>query len=240
MKNTRGLWASIVFVVVLVVASIGGFVSGSLKPTLGLDLEGGLSVILKAPDGTGTDVMQQALENIRHRVDAFGVGEPQILVSGTNIEVQLPGLATGTIQPKAKNQTCLAGADGTNYGCSTDRETVQKALGEIKVTPEPSKVCALGADGTQLKCFGDQASADAFVSGITVQPKASATPTPSASATATPSQEGPTGGGQQCLTDPAGATYGCFKTADEATKAQKAVTTKVTANTYCLLAPSTT
>ena len=37
MKRTRGLWASIIFVCVLVVASLVGFATGALKPTLGLD-----------------------------------------------------------------------------------------------------------------------------------------------------------------------------------------------------------
>ena len=91
MRRNRALWASIVFVLVLVGASLIGFVSGGLRPTLGLDLQGGASVILTAPEGTPQDVMEQALENIRNRVDAFGVGEPDIALSGTTIEVQIPG-----------------------------------------------------------------------------------------------------------------------------------------------------
>ena len=41
MKGTRWLWASIGMVLVLVVASLIGFATGALKPSLGLDLEGG-------------------------------------------------------------------------------------------------------------------------------------------------------------------------------------------------------
>ena len=103
MKGTRWLWASIGMVLFLVVASLIGFATGALKPSLGLDLEGGVSVILQAPADTPDPVMQQALENIRNRVDAFGVGEPQIFVSGQNIEVQLPGLAKGTVEQRAKD-----------------------------------------------------------------------------------------------------------------------------------------
>ena len=40
--------------------------------------------------------MEQALENIRNRVDAFGVGEPDIVLSGDTIEVQIPGAAEAT------------------------------------------------------------------------------------------------------------------------------------------------
>jgi preprotein translocase subunit SecD len=60
-KSSGRLWLSILFVVVLVTASLIGFFTGALKPVLGLDLEGGVSAVLKAPDGTPQDVMEQAL-----------------------------------------------------------------------------------------------------------------------------------------------------------------------------------
>ena len=82
MKRTRGLWASIVFVLVLTLASVVGLVTGALQPILGLDLEGGVSVTLSAPEGTPGEVMDRARTNIANRVDAFGVGEPDIVVSG--------------------------------------------------------------------------------------------------------------------------------------------------------------
>jgi protein-export membrane protein SecD len=65
------------------------------KPKLGLDLEGGLSIILAA-EGEGVDepgVLDQTVEVIRQRIDALGVAEPEVTVAGTeNILVQLPGL----------------------------------------------------------------------------------------------------------------------------------------------------
>ncbi|HJQ72138.1 MAG TPA: hypothetical protein VJ887_01860, partial [Actinomycetota bacterium] len=61
MRRNRALWASIIFVTVLVAASAVGFLGGSLRPTLGLDLQGGASVILTAPEGTPQDVMERAL-----------------------------------------------------------------------------------------------------------------------------------------------------------------------------------
>jgi preprotein translocase subunit SecD len=95
----RGLWISILFVLGLVAASVVGFVVGT-RPVLGLDLEGGVSVILSAPSGTPRAVMDRAAENIRRRVDAFGTAEPTIFVTGTNIEVQIPGLARGSIEER--------------------------------------------------------------------------------------------------------------------------------------------
>jgi preprotein translocase subunit SecD len=73
-RSGKGLWVSIIVVLVVVALSVAAFATGRLEPVLGLDLKGGVSVILSAPDGTPSDTMQQALENIRSRVDAFGVG----------------------------------------------------------------------------------------------------------------------------------------------------------------------
>jgi protein-export membrane protein SecD len=242
MRGNRNLWFSIVFVALLVVASVAGFLTGSLKPTLGLDLEGGLSVILSAPDGTNDAVMSQALENIRNRVDAFGVGEPQIFLSGNNIEVQLPGLAPGTIQARAKDQYCITAEDGTSYGCAADQATAEKALAEVEVLEEPKTVCVVDGDEELLDqdlCFGTQTEAASALAGITVQPKASATPSASATPTASPSA-GPTQSkGPYCLTDATGKTFGCYPSQTKATTAHDALTTKTTAFTYCVAAPAT-
>jgi SecD-like export protein len=242
-RGNRSLWFSIIFVAVLVVASVAGFLTGTLKPTLGLDLEGGLSVILSAPDGTNDAVMSQALENIRNRVDAFGVGEPQIFLSGNNIEVQLPGLAPGTIQARGKDQHCITAEDGTSYGCAADQATAEKALAEVEVLEEPKTVCVVDADEQvvdQSLCFGTETEATSALAGITVQPKVSGTPSASATPSASPSA-GPTQAkGPYCLTDPTGKTFGCYPTQAKATTARDGLTTKTTAFTYCLAAPATT
>jgi protein-export membrane protein SecD len=81
---------SVVFVLVLVGLASFGFATG-LRPVLGLDLVGGVSVILTAPEGTPPDVVEQALETVRTRVDRLGVAEPDITLQGDlNIQVQIP------------------------------------------------------------------------------------------------------------------------------------------------------
>ena len=87
------------------------FATGT-RPVLGLDLEGGVSVILSAPDGRPETVMNQALENIRNRIDAFGTAEPLLFVTGNTIEVQIPGLARGTVDERPKEQFCMADDEG--------------------------------------------------------------------------------------------------------------------------------
>jgi len=61
---------------------------------LGLDLQGGVEVILQPTEGQDTDAddLDTAVEIIRNRVDALGVAEPDITRQGDNIVVQLPGV----------------------------------------------------------------------------------------------------------------------------------------------------
>lgn len=91
MRSVRGLVASIVFVLVLVALCVAGLLGWGLAPQLGLDLVGGVSVVLTAPAGTPEPVIDRALETIRERVDRLGVAEPDITRQGDqNIQVQIP------------------------------------------------------------------------------------------------------------------------------------------------------
>ncbi|HMX65202.1 MAG TPA: hypothetical protein PKX25_06460, partial [Microthrixaceae bacterium] len=66
-------------------------------PTLGLDLQGGISVNLqpvkdgKVDDSVSPEQLDQAIGIIRKRVDALGVAEPEVSRQGNTIIVQLPG-----------------------------------------------------------------------------------------------------------------------------------------------------
>jgi SecD/SecF fusion protein len=68
------------------------------KINLGLDLQGGMHLVLKVdtakvPEEAREDAPNRALEIIRNRIDEFGVKEPSIYRQGTdNIVVQLPGI----------------------------------------------------------------------------------------------------------------------------------------------------
>src|SRR5215212_8742207 len=64
---------------------------------LGLDLEGGVSVLLEGYQTDGSQVtseeMEQAVEVIRQRVDSLGVTEPEIQIQGQNqVAVNIPGI----------------------------------------------------------------------------------------------------------------------------------------------------
>ena len=168
-KQQRNLWISLVFVLVLVAGSLALFVSGT-RPVLGLDLEGGVSVILSAPDGTPEPVMNQALENIRNRIDAFGTAEPLLFVTGNTIEVQIPGLARGTIREQAKQQYCITDDQGNTYDCFPEQADASAALSAAAVKPVVSSVCLTGGVdwGDSAPCFGTQGDADAAIKAMDV------------------------------------------------------------------------
>ena len=117
MRGGGRLVTSVVVVGALVAAVIFGFVT-SIRPLLGLDLTGGISVVLAGPPNTQRDVMEKALDRIRERVDALGVAEPDISLLGDNlIQVQLPGLGGQGKVTKSGAQYCVQDASGRSLGC---------------------------------------------------------------------------------------------------------------------------
>ena len=83
------------YVIAIVVVAVGGvvytLVSGN-EPLLGLDLQGGASVVLEPTRTPEPEELEVAVEIIRNRVDGLGVAEPEISTQGGNILVQLPGV----------------------------------------------------------------------------------------------------------------------------------------------------
>jgi preprotein translocase subunit SecD len=119
------LWLSIIFVGVLVVASLVGFAMG-LKPLLGLDLKGGLSVTLQGPSNATKDVMELTVDRIRTRVDAVGVAEPDISLLGSNvIQVQIPGVGSPGTVKKQGDQWCAYTSAGKKIGCYTTEDAAK-------------------------------------------------------------------------------------------------------------------
>lgn len=83
-------------IIVLLIAwgGLAAATAAGLTPRLGLDLQGGTSVILTAPEGTDPDLLQVATDIINRRIEDFGeVQEPDIAISGDDtVVVQLPGV----------------------------------------------------------------------------------------------------------------------------------------------------
>jgi protein-export membrane protein SecD len=94
MRRTRRYLISLLCVVAVSAFAVVGLTVLDARPKLGLDLQGGLSVVLTAVGDADTEVLDQTVEVIRNRVDSIGATEPDIARSGEeNIIVQLPGVS---------------------------------------------------------------------------------------------------------------------------------------------------
>lgn len=83
--------------------------AAGLTPRLGLDLQGGTSVILTAPEETDPELLEVATGIMTRRIEDFGaVQEPDIAISGNDtVVVQLPGVEDEQRAIEAVGQTGL-------------------------------------------------------------------------------------------------------------------------------------
>jgi len=94
---TRKRWIGLVLTVLLVAFCLEQVIPPAQKIRLGLDLQGGTSFLIRlipqTESGITKDLLDQAVEVIRKRVDQYGVSEPVISPQGTDrILVQIAGL----------------------------------------------------------------------------------------------------------------------------------------------------
>ncbi len=88
----RGSWISLISITALTIAGlVYTFVAGN-EPVLGIELQGGASVVLQPTEPPEDGAIEQAIEIIRARVDGLGVSEPEISRQGDAILVELPGV----------------------------------------------------------------------------------------------------------------------------------------------------
>ena len=96
MKETRSHLSVLALVIALV--GVAFWVGYSTAVHLGLDLKGGLEIVLQAKPTKGQKLTSQDLDNsvkiIRDRVDKLGVAEPEIRLQGSDqIAIELPGIS---------------------------------------------------------------------------------------------------------------------------------------------------
>jgi SecD/SecF fusion protein len=105
----------LILLAMLVLLALTGVVAWAKSPVLGLDLKGGLEVVLKAvpndPKNPPTDAqVDQAISIIRSRVDKLGVSEPEIRKeAGNQVSIALAGIK----DPKAA--ASIIGSTGQLY-----------------------------------------------------------------------------------------------------------------------------
>jgi preprotein translocase subunit SecD len=88
----RSLWYSLIGIVAAAVLSVVVVVAAGWKPLLGLDLQGGASVVLQPVNKVDNGTLGQAISILRKRIDALGVAEPDISRQGGTVLIQIPGI----------------------------------------------------------------------------------------------------------------------------------------------------
>jgi len=109
----KSIFYRVILILILLGVSIWSFYPPEKKVRRGLDLKGGMHLVLrveleKVPEKERENVVDVALTVIRNRVDEFGVAEPLIYRQGKDqIIVQLPGVVDTERALKIIGQTAL-------------------------------------------------------------------------------------------------------------------------------------
>jgi preprotein translocase subunit SecD len=103
----RGLIWSLVFMIGVAVASLTATIALGHTPLLGLDLKGGVSVVLQ-PQGTANNAqLQEAVSIIDRRVNGLGVGDSSIARQGHDVVISLPGIKDPRAVLKTLGETAV-------------------------------------------------------------------------------------------------------------------------------------
>jgi preprotein translocase subunit SecD len=78
--------------VLVILGSFAATLRSDSRPVLGLDLQGGVSIVLFPVEGTDLSALNTAADVIRNRVDGLGIAEPDVNRQGDTIVVDLPGV----------------------------------------------------------------------------------------------------------------------------------------------------
>lgn len=88
----RRLWTSLIGVVLIVLITLGYNIATDNTPILGLDLQGGVSVILAPTEPATAEELIVIRDQIRSELERQGIAEPDVRVQGDTIVVDLPGV----------------------------------------------------------------------------------------------------------------------------------------------------
>src|SRR5262249_45393561 len=137
---------------------VGAFVYtllGSNRPVLGLDLQGGTSIVLAPVKGQDLSTLDTAVQIIRSRVDGLGIAEPSVTRQGDNIVIDLPGVKNATEADALVGKTAelrfrvVQGSIPYSSGAATT--TTTSVPGATTTTEKGAPTTVKGATSTTVK-----------------------------------------------------------------------------------------
>ena len=154
-----------IIVALYAVVIVAGPGSALLTPKLGLDLQGGASVILQPRTTPKQNQLDTAVEIINRRVNGLGVAEAEVVTQGNNIVVSVPGGSRDSIRSLATTAQLRF------------REVLEAQAGSPNVvTPSPGASPQASAPSVTTTI---QPNPSASSNGRAVPPALLAAPTPS-------------------------------------------------------------
>jgi preprotein translocase subunit SecD len=130
-------------------------VSGD-RPSLGLDLQGGISIVLFPVKGTDTSGLDTAVNIISQRVDALGIAETEVQRQGNTVVVNLPGVKDRQKAEDLVGQTAelrFRVVEATLPWATPVPTTTTTAAGQT-TAPSSTPTTAAGATTTTIKGSG--------------------------------------------------------------------------------------
>ncbi len=101
----RSLLASVLLVCLICFGALAGVLGAGWSPKLGLDLEGGLSVVFQPVSKATPAQLQTVVGIMQARANGLGLSSPNIGTQGSNVVVQLPGVKNFSAVIKAIGNT---------------------------------------------------------------------------------------------------------------------------------------
>jgi preprotein translocase subunit SecD len=144
-KRSR-LWASLLGIVFIAATLLVVNLALGNTPVLGLDLRGGVSVILASTEGAGDEDLIVIRDLIRDELEQRGIAEPDVRVEGSNVIVDLPGVKdqqdaldavdiAGIVTLRPVFQCAVTGDTSTTVGEGTASSTSTSGTAVDSSTP---------------------------------------------------------------------------------------------------------
>ncbi len=145
----RRLWISLIGIVTVALGLFAVNLFADNEPVLGLDLQGGISVVLSAEEGATAEDLDGIRDLIRDELEGRGIAEPDVRVEGENVIVDLPGVrdqrealeavdVAGIVQLRPLMQQCLPPVEEPVVTTATRRSRRPRRTAPTAATNAPN------------------------------------------------------------------------------------------------------
>ena len=180
-----------ILVVLYAIVALAGPGSKPLTPKLGLDLQGGASVILTPKTTPKSGQLQTAVDIINRRVNGAGVAEAEVVTQGNNIVVSVPGGNRDSVKRLATTaQLRFREVKNVAPGNPAVAASPQPSAPSVTTTIAPSPAAVKPAPSGSTKTSG-RALSSGLLAAASASPKPTSSPTPRPTPSPTPSASSP-------------------------------------------------